>query len=833
MMTYISLFSSAGVGCYGFKLEGFECVATNELIPRRLDIQRYNKKCKYDSGYICGDITSDVTKDKLFSQIKLWEQKEQMKRVDVLVATPPCQGMSVANHKKTSTEIIRNSLVVESIKIIKEVHPKFFVFENVPAFMKTICTDIDGVNKPISEAILHNLGDSYSYTYRVINFKDYGACSSRQRTVVIGVANDYANEVSPLELYPSLVPEKTLREVIGHLKPLKQFGEIDETDIYHAFRLYPEHMRAWISALKEGESAFENADDSLKPHQVIDGKIVINKQKNGDKYKRQFWDKVGPCIHTRNDQLASQNTIHPTDDRVFSIRELMLMMTVPADFKWASESLDELNALSITGKRSFLKKEEIKIRQSLGEAVPTVIFREIAKNIKAALSKPPLNTAQINRIVEKNSFDHTAELIAFIENNPLNLSVSSLSRIAELSNTKRTDNAAYFTSKPLITEMMKNIPECASGTVRILEPSVGVGNFIPLIIKKFEGKEIFIDAVDIDEDSIKVAKVLLKHYKIPNNCHINFITGDFLSGSFDNEYDYIIGNPPFYKMANTNRELAQYRSQAINKETSNICSFFLDKAVQIGKYIALVFPKFLLNTPEFASSRDYLSKKSVDCIIDFGEKGFPGVLVETISVFVNNQAKASKTHIISVTQKIDIMQEQAYIFDSVYPYWLIYRNSTFDNVSAKMKFNVFDVFRDRQITNKLLNTDHGIRVIKSRNITYDGRSIINVDGYDSFIEEETARQLSVYSFFEREDVYLTPNMTYKPRVIKKPGGVLVNGSVAILIPHDGIVPTQKQLDFFSTDEYRTFYQIARNYQTRSLNVDNCSVFFYGLLQEMR
>lgn len=60
--TYISLFSSAGVGCYGFKLEGFECVATNELIERRLNIQKSNKKCKYPSGYICGDITKEETK---------------------------------------------------------------------------------------------------------------------------------------------------------------------------------------------------------------------------------------------------------------------------------------------------------------------------------------------------------------------------------------------------------------------------------------------------------------------------------------------------------------------------------------------------------------------------------------------------------------------------------------------------------------------------------------------------------------------------------------------------------------------------------------------------
>ena len=171
MMTYISLFSSAGIGCYGFKLEGFECIATNELIARRLEVQKYNHKCKYDSGYLCGDITQDETKNLLFDQIDLWEKKENLKRVDVIVATPPCQGMSVANHKKSKTEIVRNSLVIESIKIIKEVHPRFFVFENVPAFMKTICTDIDGKNKTIAEAISFNLGDDYSYTSQIINLR--------------------------------------------------------------------------------------------------------------------------------------------------------------------------------------------------------------------------------------------------------------------------------------------------------------------------------------------------------------------------------------------------------------------------------------------------------------------------------------------------------------------------------------------------------------------------------------------------------------------------------------------------------------------------------------
>ena len=618
-----------------------------------------------------------------------------------MIATPPCQGMSVANHKKKEQEIIRNSLVVESIKIIKKVRPRFFVLENVPAFMKTICTDIDGVNKPISEAIQNNLGGFYSYIAQLINFKNYGACSSRQRTVVIGVANDYADEISPMELFPDFVEEKTLRDVIGGLPALKEFGEIDHTDIYHSFRMYPEHMREWIMDLDEGESAFDNEDDKKKTHQIKDGKRIINQQKNGDKYRRQIWDKVGPCIHTRNDQLASQNTIRPEDDRVFSIRELMLMMTVPHDFKWVDQSFDDLNQMSLTDKRKFLKKEEIKIRQSLGEAVPTVIFQQIAHKMKAVLQNPPLSTAEINKIVSGRAFNNTEELIEFINKNPLNLPISALSRIAELSNTKRTDNAAFFTSKSLITEMMKNLPVIEKKKVKILEPSVGVGNFIPLIIEKFKDKDVELDLVDIDADNMEVLNAILGKYNIPENIKIRYIVDDFLLHSFEEMYDYVIGNLPFFKMKSSDKLLSKYKEAAINKETTNICSFFLDKAELIGNYVMLVFPKFLLNTPEFEETRTYISKKAVECIIDFGEKGFPGVLIETIAIFINNMAKPNKTRVFSYPRQIRLLQKQKYILDNKLPYWIIYRNEKFDEELKKLKFDVFTVFRDRQIKNRV------------------------------------------------------------------------------------------------------------------------------------
>ena len=828
-LTYISLFSSAGVGCFGFKMAGFACIATNELIPRRLEVQKFNHKCKYESGYICGDITKQETKDKLFSQINLWEKKENLKRVDVLIATPPCQGMSVANHKKTENEILRNSLVVESIKVIKAISPKFFIFENVPAFMKTVCTDIDGKEKAISEAIENNLGEKYSYISRVINFKNYGACSSRQRTLVIGVARELADEISPIELYPKIEEEKTLRQVIGDLKSL-EFGEIDSNDFYHAFRTYPEHMRAWIHDLKEGESAFDNENIEKRPHQIKEGRIVINTRKNADKYTRQYWDKVGPCVHTRNDQLASQNTIHPSDDRVFSIRELMRMMTIPNNFKWIDKSLDELNSLSEKEKKALLKKEAVKIRQSLGEAVPTQIFNKVAENIEDAISHNLVTTSEINKIIDVYELNEKKNLIKFISENPLNLTTSALGRLAELCNSKRTENAAYFTNKSLITEIIKNLPSIEKEEVSILEPSVGVGNFIPLVLRKYEDKKITLDLIDINPDSLEIAKLLISKISVGESVHITYINDDFLLYKFNKKYDLSIGNPPFAKSSIKLSLLKIYKKGVVNKETNNICSFFLEKALRISNYVAMVFPKFLLNTPEFAKSRDFLSDKAIDCIIDFGEKGFKGVLVETIAIFINNNSKPNFTKVVSLTKHLKLNQRQKYIFSKEMPYWIIYRNSFFDSIYKKLDFNKFEVFRDRQITNSKLKSSAGIRVIKSRNINDCGTEILDIDNYDSFIDDKDLSDLLVSKFLNADNVFLTPNMTYKPRVMRKPKNCVVNGSVAILIPKSDIQITDEQLLYFSSNEYRAFYQIARNYQTRSLNVDAYSVYFYGLLK---
>lgn len=830
-LTYISLFSCAGVGCFGFKKAGFECIATNELIERRLNVQKFNNKCKYESGYICDDITTDETKDKIFAEIKKWE-KLGNDRVDVLVATPPCQGMSVANHKKAKNEIVRNSLVVESIHLIQNINPRFFIFENVAAFMKTGCTAPDGTIKAIGDVIYEELSDKYIIVSRILNFKNYGSNSSRTRTVVIGVSKEMSEYVAPIELYPIYVEEMTLKQVIGNM-PKLEWGEICPTDFYHAFRTYPEEMRCWIHDLKEGECAFDNKDELKRPHKVVDGKVVPNIRKNGDKYTRQYWDKVAPCIHTRNDQLASQNTVHPEEDRVFSIRELMKMMTIPSDFKWVDKSLEELNALSEKSKFALLKKEEIKIRQSIGEAVPTEIFFQIACNIREIMEQEHFTNAMINKTIEEYSLDDAEKLIDFILNNPLNLGSASLARIAELTNSKRENNAAYYTNKFIVNEIYKQLPDFEKDEINVLEPSVGVGNFLPFIFKKYEGiKKVNIDVVDIDKKNLQILQLLLQKQRIPSNVKMNFIHADTLLYHFKKRYDLVIGNPPFSKLKA--KEAAKYLKNNVNKNTTNTFEFFLEKALSIADYVAMIMPKAVLNTPEFSVTREILSEKKIDCIQDYGENGFKGVLVETICMFIDTLGQPKDTRVESITLKKSIIQKQKYITDKAYPYWIIYRDNFFDSISNRLDFDKFTVFRDRQITNS--NTTQKrekdcLRVIKSRNISDDGKEIVDIPGYDSYIKKATAEVLSAYKYVGNQKVYLTPNMTYKPRVMRNTENVVVNGSVAVLIPKEDMELTEEQMEYFSTDEYRQFYQIARNFQTRSLNVDATSVFFYGVLKE--
>lgn len=353
---------------------------------------------------------------------------------------------------------------------------------------------------------------------------------------------------------------------------------------------------------------------------------------------------------------------------------------------------------------------------------------------------------------------------------------------------------------------------------------------MPFIFKKYAGKKkVNLTVVDIDNETIELLKVIYDRHSVPQNFHINFVCADYMKLNHK-RVDLIIGNPPFSKIN------GEYRMELLknnyNKESTNLSEFILEKAILNSDFVSMIMPKNLLNTPEFARTREILSGYKVDSIVDFGENGFKGVLVETINIMMDTLKRTSLTKVISMTLKQSILQRSQYIFDKKLPYWVIYRDAFFDRILSTMEFDVFDVFRDRQITknNTRMSKDvkYSIRVLKSRNILDDG-NIINIDNYDSYIDRETLSKLSVYKYLDSTNVYLTPNMTYKPRLIKKSRGYIVNGSVAILIPKNSDIDfSREQLDYIASEEFRKFYKIARNYQTRSLNIDKTSCYWFGL-----
>lgn len=249
--------------------------------------------------------------------------------------------------------------------------------------------------------------------------------------------------------------------------------------------------------------------------------------------------------------------------------------------------------------------------------------------------------------------------------------------------------------------------------------------------------------------------------------------------------------------------------------------------MKLGNIVSLIVPKSLINAPEFNKTRTLMNEKRITNFIDFGEKGFKGVKIETICFILDTQKKPQDTSVESyITDEVKV-HLQAYLTDGTFPYWIIYRNEAFDEVASQMDFNVFKAYRDRVITKAITKSTGKYRVLKSRNI--GNNEIVNIPDYDSYIDNIAT--LDVAKFLDQSDCVLLPNLTYNPRACFLPKGCITDGSVAILTPTD---PSEKitkdDLAYYATESFSKFYAIARNMGTRSLNIDNNSVFFFGKLK---
>ena len=119
-------------------------------------------------------------------------------------------------------------------------------------------------------------------------------------------------------------------------------------------------------------------------------------------------------------------------------------------------------------------------------------------------------------------------------------------------------------------------------------------------------------------------------------------------------------------------------------------------------------------------------------------------------------------------------------------------------------------------------------MLKSRNI--GSNEIINIDGYDTYIDD--IEKLNVAKYLNKKNVVMVPNLTYNPRAAFLPKNTITDGSVALLtLKNNNTIIDKEDLAYYNTKEFQTFYKIARNFGTRSLNIDNNSVFFFGVLKK--
>jgi len=141
------------------------------------DKESQNKvKTSYMANY-------DLDDRHFYWNVSFLDGNEYKDQVDLFVGGSPCQSFSLVG-KQRGLEDTRGTLFYEYARLVKEIRPKVFIYENVKAILsndegrtwETICkvfTDLD-----------------YSWKFSVLNARNYGIPQNRERVFVVGIRND-------------------------------------------------------------------------------------------------------------------------------------------------------------------------------------------------------------------------------------------------------------------------------------------------------------------------------------------------------------------------------------------------------------------------------------------------------------------------------------------------------------------------------------------------------------------------------------------------------------------------------------------------------------------
>lgn len=355
MLTGLSLFASAGIAEMNLGKD-INIVIANELLPLRGKVHEFwHPKAEM----ICGDITNKDIKGSII-------EKSIDKNVDFVLATPPCQGVSLIGKNKRNAQWIRddrNFLIFHAFDIIDRINPKVVVIENVDRFAKMLFP-YEGEFLNIETILNRKYSDKYSIVASIYNSADYGVPQSRKRLVIVLYNKEFTFTM------PSKIANPiTVEDAIGSL-PSLEAGQTSSLK-HHNARLHTDEHILVMQHTPTGKSAFQNVEFYPKKK---DGTRIIGYPYT---YKRIDWDRPAPTITMRSDTISSTHTVHPgrllsnglySDARVLTLRELFILSSIDPEIDLPDFASDS------------------QIRYMVGEAVPPLLMEVICKNIKPVKS---------------------------------------------------------------------------------------------------------------------------------------------------------------------------------------------------------------------------------------------------------------------------------------------------------------------------------------------------------------------------------------------------------------------------------------------------------------
>ena len=372
----LSLFANIGVAEALLDEKEFQVPVANELIKRRADLYQ---KIYPKSKMLCGDITD---KDVYGAIVK----ESEKAGIDIILATPPCQGMSTVGQQDDDDE--RNYLTLPVIQAVKDLKPKYVVIENVPNFINTTILYED-CRQRLVDIIKSELQTDYHISINIINTANYAVPQSRERMIILMTRRD-------LEAVWE-IPEKedrqiTMEDAIGWIPSIDPFvKDLSAKEFKKLFPLYemrkqkaleiskwnipPVHIYRQVKAMQytpTGKSAFDNPQQHRPKKE--DGTFVKGYHNT---YSRQRWDTPAFTITMDNRKISSQGNVHPgrligkdangedvySDARTLTLYELMRIMSLPDNWPLP----DNIN--------------EAFVRRIIGEGIPPLFIKKLFNNI--------------------------------------------------------------------------------------------------------------------------------------------------------------------------------------------------------------------------------------------------------------------------------------------------------------------------------------------------------------------------------------------------------------------------------------------------------------------